>query len=102
MGFHGTSQARRTGKTIRIPLREERVDINKIIYNLEQADIYKKQIQQKEAINAVLKKEVMVLKTSGQVDLETRWNAIMSNLPCHCGGVSIRIHKSSKNNQEVK
>lgn len=58
-------------ETIRIPLREERVEINKITYNLEEADIYKKQIQQTEAIEAALKKEVLALRTSGQIDIRT-------------------------------
>lgn len=56
-------------ETIRIPLREERIEIKKNTFNLEEADIYKKKWQQTESVETVLKKEVLALKTTGNVDI---------------------------------
>jgi uncharacterized protein (TIGR02271 family) len=49
-------------ETIRIPIREERVEINKHTYDLEKVEIYKHQLQQMESVEATLKKEIVVFK----------------------------------------
>ncbi|MEN6327084.1 MAG: YsnF/AvaK domain-containing protein [Syntrophomonas sp.] len=59
-------------ETIRIPVREERIELNKVTYNLEEVDIYLKRIQQTVTIDEVLKREVLNLKTSGNVNIETK------------------------------
>ena len=54
---------------IRIPLREERVEINKQTYDLEKVEIYKQQVHENEIVDAKLKKEVVSTKTFGDVKL---------------------------------
>ncbi len=51
-------------ETIRIPLREERLDINRQTFDLEEVQIYKKPVRQRETIRENLKKEVLVIKSS--------------------------------------
>ncbi|KUG02789.1 hypothetical protein ASZ90_019865 [hydrocarbon metagenome] len=63
-------QSTRT-EIIRIPLREERVEINKQTYDLETVEIYKQQLHEYEIVDAMLKKEVMSTKTFGDVDIKT-------------------------------
>lgn len=57
-------------ETIRIPIREERIEIKKVTYNLEEVDIYLKQIQQTVVIDEILKREVLNRKTSGKVNIQ--------------------------------
>lgn len=64
-----TDQSIRT-ETIRIPTREERVEILKHTYDLEKVEIYKHDLHQTEVVDAFLKKEIVHIKTSGDVDLE--------------------------------
>ncbi len=56
---------------IRIPIKEERVQIKKQTFVLENVRIYKHQLHKKQLIDAILKKEVISFKTTGEVDLET-------------------------------
>lgn len=57
-------------ETIRIPIKEERVEIKKHTHDLEKVDIYKNQVYSTETVNAVLKKELIHIKTAGDVDFE--------------------------------
>ena len=50
---------------MRIPLREERIEINKHTFDLEKVDIYKHQLLDTESVEAMLKKEVVFLQTTG-------------------------------------
>ncbi len=59
-------------ETIRIPLREERVEINKHIFDLDKVEIYKNQLQRTESFDVILKKEVVFLKTADHLDMEIR------------------------------
>ncbi len=54
-----------------IPLREERVEINKQTYDLEKVDIYKQQLHENEIVDEKVKKEVVITKTIGNVDIKT-------------------------------
>lgn len=51
-------------ETIRIPLREERVEINKHNIDLEEVKIWKDKMYQVESINTMIKKEVLHLKAT--------------------------------------
>lgn len=59
-------------ETIRIPLKEEQVEIKKHTFDLEKVEIYKHQLQQTESVDTLLKKEVLFLKTAGNPNLEIR------------------------------
>ncbi|MDD2620214.1 MAG: YsnF/AvaK domain-containing protein [Syntrophomonadaceae bacterium] len=58
-------------ETIRIPLREERVNIQKQTFDLEHVEIYKRQLQETALGEAMLKKEAVNIKTTGNIDLIT-------------------------------
>jgi len=51
-------------ETTRIPIREERIEINKHIIELEEVEIYKQQLEQTETVKTMLKKEVLFSKTT--------------------------------------
>ncbi|MEA4924486.1 MAG: YsnF/AvaK domain-containing protein [Syntrophomonadaceae bacterium] len=51
-------------ETIRIPLREERPDISRQTFDLEEVQIYKKPVRQHETVRENLRKEVLVIKSS--------------------------------------
>jgi len=55
-------------ETTRIPLREEKVIIKKRPIDLEEVEIYKNRLQQTELVEAVLKKEILKLQTTGNVN----------------------------------
>ncbi len=61
-------QSTRTEIT-RIPLREERVDINKYTYDLEQVEVYKQEFNENQLVDAMLKKDILIIKTSGDADI---------------------------------
>jgi len=57
-------------ETIRIPLREEQIEIKIQPFDLEEVEIYKQQLHQMKSVNEALKKEVVIMETRGNVDLE--------------------------------
>jgi uncharacterized protein (TIGR02271 family) len=59
-------------ETVRIPLREERINVNKYALDLEEINIYKHNNNQTEIINEVIRKEVMYLNTIGVPIVEVK------------------------------
>lgn len=57
---------------IRIPIREERIEINKSTFDLEDVEIYKNQLQQITPIEVTQKKEVISIKLTGNPGFEEK------------------------------
>ncbi len=57
-------------ETIRIPIKEERIEVNKHTFNLEEVAINKERLQQRYCVRASLKKEVPSIKILGNPKVE--------------------------------
>lgn len=53
-------------ETVRIPLREEQVEINKKMVELEDVNVYRRQFQTTETVNETVKKEQLRVETTGE------------------------------------
>jgi len=67
-----TSDAIRAGEEIRIPVREERVDVTKDAVVTEEVKVGKKVIQDTERVTGQVRKEEVKIEQKGDVDVQNR------------------------------